>query len=115
MYLNPVPVLKSTTRSSRPILPVSTSRAIAAHDAPPSLRDPAEPLHLVERFPHADQAGPAAGRVDDDVGELPGEVLGELVAHRLLPLDAVRLLQRRDVEPAFGGLPLRDDLPAAID
>ena len=33
-------------------------------------------------------------------GSVPRELLGQLVAHRLLALDAVRLLQRRDVVPA---------------
>ena len=71
-------------------------------DHPRPLRaDPAELLHLVEGLPHADQARAAAGRIDDRVGQLPAEVLGELVAHRLLALDAVRLLERRDVVPAL--------------
>ena len=65
-----------------------------------ALGDPADGLHLVEGLPHADQAGAAAGRIDDPVGQAPVELLGQLVAHRLLALDAVRLLQRRDVVPA---------------
>src|SRR2546430_14694895 len=31
--------------------------------------DPAEALHLVEGFPHSDQAGAAAGGIEDDVGQ----------------------------------------------
>ncbi len=77
--------------------------------------DPAEALHLVPRLPHPDEARAAAGGIDDDVGELPAELLGDLVSHRLLPLDAVRLLQRRDVEPPLGVLPLRDDPSAVVD
>src|SRR5690606_32003043 len=62
--------------------------------------DPAEALHLVERLPRAAEAGAAAGRVEDDVGQPPAELLEELVPHRLLPLDAVGLLERREVEPS---------------
>ena len=70
--------------------------------------DPADALDLLERLPHADHAGAAAGRIDDPVGPLPVHLLGELVGHRLLAFDAVRLLQRRHVVPAerpavFGG------------
>ena len=63
-------------------------------------RLPADALHFLERLPHADHAGAAAGRIDDPVGELPIELLAELVGHRLLAFDAIRLLQRRDVVPA---------------
>ena len=62
--------------------------------------EPAERLQLVERLPHADQAGAAAGRVEDHVGQPPAELLGQLQPHRLLALDPVRLLQRGEVEPA---------------
>ena len=60
----------------------------------------ADLAQLVERLPHADEANTAAGRIDDHVRQLPAELLRELEAHRLLPLDAVGLLQRRGVVPA---------------
>ena len=72
-------------------------------------------LEFVECLPHADQAGAAAGRVEDDVGQPPAELLGELEAHRLLALDAVRLLERRDVEPAHALAPLGDAPAAVVD
>ena len=64
--------------------------------------DPAERGHLGERLPHADHAGAAAGGIDDPVGQRPVELLRQLVAHRLLAFDAVRLLERRHVVPAAG-------------
>src|SRR5205085_9896022 len=57
--------------------------------------DEANRLHLVERLPHADEAGAPAGRIEDRVGQFPAELLGEFQAHRLLALDPVRLLERR--------------------
>ena len=57
-------------------------------------------FELVERLPHADHAGAAAGRIDDPVRPLPVHLLGELVGHRLLAFDAIRLFQRRHVVPA---------------
>ena len=77
--------------------------------------DEADLLQLVERLPHADQAGAAAGRVEDHVGHVPAELLGEFQAHRLLALDAVRLLQRGRVEPADFRLAFADDLAAIVD
>ena len=79
------------------------------------LADEADRLEFGERLPHADQAGAAAGRIEDHVGHLPAELLGELEPHRLLALDPVRLLERRDVEPADLGLALADDLAAVVD
>src|SRR3546814_17705726 len=66
-------------------------------------------------LPHADQAGAAAGRVEDHVGHLPAELFGEFQAHRLLALDPVRLLQGRGVEPAHLGAALAAGLPAIVD
>ena len=77
--------------------------------------DEADRLELGERLPHADQAGAAAGRIEDHVGHLPAELLGELEPHRLLALDPIGLLQRRGVEPADLGLALGDDLAAIVD
>src|SRR6185503_11089471 len=71
--------------------------------------DPSDLAELLESLPHADEADATAGRIDDDVGQLPFELLGELVAHRLLPLDAVGLLQRRRVVPSALGTRALDD------
>ena len=57
--------------------------------------------------------GAAAGRIDDPVGPAPVHLLGELVGHRLLAFDAVRLLERRHVVPARAARPFRGD-PAGI-
>src|SRR5580704_18973759 len=77
--------------------------------------DEADRLHFGKRLPHADQAGAAAGRIEDDVGYGPAELLGELQAHRFLAFDAIRLLQGRDVEPADFLFALADDLAAIVD
>src|SRR3546814_19737986 len=61
--------------------------------------DQADRLHLVEGLPHADQAGAAAGRVEDPVGHLPTEPFGEVQAPRLLSLHPVRLLPGLVVTP----------------
>src|SRR5207248_3806283 len=66
------------------------------------LADPAETLHFVEGLPHADEARAAAGRVEDRVRQST-EVFEQLVAHDLFALDAVRLLERGEVEAAAGG------------
>ena len=57
-------------------------------------------FELFESLPHADHPGASAGRIDDPVREVPIELLADLVGHRLLAFDAVRLLQSRDVVPA---------------
>src|SRR5207302_3323651 len=65
-------------------------RALDRHE-PRQLRpDPADRRQLLERFPHADETDPAAGRIDDDVRHTPSELLGQLEAHGLLALDAIR-------------------------
>src|SRR4029079_18836805 len=79
------------------------------------LADEADGFELGECLPHTDQAGAATGRIEDDVGNLPAELLGKFEAHRLLTFDPVRLLQGRGVEPANLGLSLADDLAAIID
>src|SRR5262249_18515148 len=77
--------------------------------------DEADGLELSECLPHADQAGAATGWIEDNVRNLPAELLGKLEAHRLLALDPVRLLQGRGVEPAKLCLSLPDDLAAVVD
>src|ERR1035437_1073223 len=62
------------------------------------LRQPSPFDHLADRLPDADRALAAAGRIDDRVGQPPAELFGDFVAHRLHPLDAIRLTHRRDVE-----------------
>ena len=68
------------------------------HHARTTRVDPTHRLHFFEGLPHADQAGAAAGRIHDDVGERPSELLGQLVAERLLAFESIRLLQRRQIE-----------------
>src|SRR6185369_7984739 len=77
--------------------------------------DEADLLQLIKRFPHPDQAGAAACRVEDHIWNLPAELFGEFEAHRLLAFYPVRLLQRRGIEPAGLGLALADDLAAIVD
>src|SRR6202030_1251183 len=66
-------------------------------------------------FPQADKAGAAAGRIKNDVGNVPAELLGQFESHRLLAFDAVWLLQGRRVEPTDLRLAIADDLAAIVD
>ena len=75
----------------------------------------ADGLQLGEGLPHADQPGAAAGRIEDHVGQVPAELLGQFQPHRLLAFDPIRLLERGDVEPADLGFALADDLAAIVD
>ena len=61
---------------------------------------PAQCLKLLYRLPDSDHTCAAAGGVDDGVGEGPAALLGNLVAHGLLALSAVRLLEGREGEHA---------------
>ena len=72
------------------------------HHSRPLRPDPSHLFHLFKRFPHPDQSRAAAGWIDDHVGQLPLELFGKFVTHRLLAFDSVRLFQSRNVEPAFG-------------
>ena len=77
--------------------------------------DPADLHQLLEGLPDADDADPAAGRVDDHIGQAPAELFRDLQPHRLLALDAIRLFQRRGVEPAVLFDALRDELAGVGD
>jgi len=68
----------------------------------PGLADPAKGLHFVEGLPHADNPDAATGGIEDRVRERPAHLLGELVSHGFLALDAIGLLECADVEPALG-------------
>ena len=63
--------------------------------------EPAQRFELGEGLPHPDQAGSAAGGIKDHIRQLPIEGLGQLVSHHFFAFDAVRLLERRHIEPAF--------------
>src|SRR5215468_1772237 len=63
--------------------------------------DPSHLFHFVKGLPHADEARASARRIEDHVRQFPIKLLGQLVSHRLLAFDAIRLLQSRNVEPAF--------------
>src|SRR5205809_8091031 len=67
----------------------------------PFLADPTEFLHFIARFPHPDKACSAAGGINNDVGYLPIHLLGQFVTERLLSLDSICLLERRDIEPVL--------------
>src|SRR5207245_6644388 len=56
--------------------------------------DPAESFHFVERFPHADQTGAAAGGIKNDIRQLPLALSRQFVPKRLFTLDPIRLLER---------------------
>ena len=91
------------------------ARSLHDNHARPLLADPAQRLQFGESLPHADNAGAAAGRIKDDVGHFPAELLGQLDAHRLLALDAVGLAQGRAIEPANALLAFGDELAAIVD
>src|SRR5688500_1103696 len=64
------------------------------------LLDPSGANELLKRLPHPDESRPATGGIDDRIGKSPAQLLDDLQTHGLLSLDAVRLPQRRGVEPA---------------
>src|SRR5436190_19628521 len=69
--------------------------------ARPVLPDPAECFHFVERFPHPNKTSAAASRIKNHIGQLPVQLLRYFVTERLFSFDAIRLFQRRHVEPPF--------------
>ena len=66
-------------------------------------------------MPTNGNAGAAAGRIEDRVRDVPIQLFEEFEAHRFLALDAIRLLKRRQVEPAHRILPRADDRTAITD
>jgi len=66
-------------------------------------RNPAELLHLVNRFPDADEARPATGGIQDHVRQLPAQVECDLIPHRLFAFQTIRLLECGHVEQADSG------------
>jgi hypothetical protein len=77
--------------------------------------EPAHFAQLIEGLPHADEAGAAACWVEDHVGQAPFALLCEFEAHRFFALDAVRLFERRDVEPVHRRIAFADDFAAVSD
>ncbi len=77
--------------------------------------EPAEGGEFGEGLPHADEAGSAAGGVEDGVGEGPSALLGEFEAHGFLAFDAVWLSEGAHVEPAHALGALSDDGGAVVD
>src|SRR6266566_8646620 len=78
-----------------------TTSGLHTKHARPFFPDPSEGLHFVERFPHSDEAGAATRGIQDHIGKLPVQLLGQFVAEGLLTLDAIRLFKRGHVEPTF--------------
>src|SRR2546430_2883442 len=85
-----------------------TSLGLHDHHAGPVRSNPAHLLHLVESLAHADQSDTASRGIENNVGKFSSELLPELVSHGFLALDAVRLLERGYVVPAFAVLVLGD-------
>ena len=71
------------------------------------LANPTECLQFRESFPHPDDAGAAAGRIDDDIGQLPSELFGKFKPHRLFTLHAIWFLEGGHVKPSFIGFSFR--------
>src|SRR3989449_7754290 len=78
-------------------------------------REPAHRAELLVALRDPGAPGAAAVRGEEAVGHPPVEVGGELETDRLLTLEAVRLLERRQVEPAELGRDLRGDPPRGQD
>ena len=119
----PLAIVAAPANGSANRSPRSKARTIGAQpsDCTATIRgrlvvgQPAERGQLVKGLPHADQPGAAAGGIENHVGQPPIELLGQLQAHRLLAFDPVRLLERRDVEPAQPLLAFAHDLAAVGD
>ena len=77
--------------------------------------DPAEFFEFGKCLPHADEAGAAAGGIDDHIRKTPIQLFSNLIAHGLLAFHAIRLFQGRDIKPAFASFFLGDDAAAIID
>src|SRR5438105_6584034 len=60
--------------------------------------DPATVPQLLKGLPHADESCPATSGINDGIRQAPTELFGELEAECLLALDAVGLLQSRDID-----------------
>src|SRR5207237_637629 len=76
-------------------------RGLHDREAGPRALAPAKVLQLVERLPHPDDAGPAAGREHDPLRQAV-HGLPDFEEDRLLPFHAIGFAERRDVE-RFGG------------
>ena len=77
--------------------------------------DPSHLLHFGKGLPHADETDAAASGIEDDIGEAPAELFGELIAHGFLAFDSVGLFERADIEPALGIFAAGDDFGAIAD
>ena len=85
------------------------------HARPFATWQPADGLKLGKRLPHANQPGAAAGRVQDDIWQFPAKLLGQFEAHRFFALNAIRLLECREVEPAHWLAAFADEAAAVVD
>src|ERR1019366_6734921 len=77
--------------------------------------DPSQLFHFLERFPHPDQPDSTAGGIENRVRQAPTHLLGQLVAHGFLALDAKGLLESRNVKPTLLVLALGDHSSAIAD
>src|SRR2546430_3136843 len=74
--------------------------AMVVNDALSLQANQPDPVKLAEVIPDAVEAGAPASRVDDRVGQYPFQLLGQLEAHGLFALDAIRLFESAEVEGA---------------
>ncbi len=77
--------------------------------------DPAQRFEFLERFPHSDDPSPAAGRIQNRIGQFPVKLLGEFHSHRLFAFRAIRFFERRDIEPAARLGMVTHDLARVVD
>ncbi len=92
-----------------------TARPLHRHHARALRSNPAERFQFREGLPHADQAGAAAGRVQDHIGHVPAELFGQFQPHGFLALDPVGLFQGVGFKPARLFAAINDDLTAIVD
>jgi len=93
----------------------SAAFGLHGNKARKALREQSHRLQFANRFVNADQADAATGRIQNDVRNVPFELLDQLEAQRLLAFDAIGFFQRRSVVESVFGHRFADDRAGVTD